>query len=129
MTTYYYDRVQETSTTTGTGDIALGGISQPGLFTFSSKFSDGNLASYVIVNQAVNTEWERGIGTFNAGPDSISRTYVLAGTSYPSATDFSAGTKNVVNPNPEIHLEMPIPVRMSMCREIQLLPEALLGMP
>ncbi len=95
------DRVQESTTTTGTGDIALGGASQPGLLTFSSQFTNGNLVSYVIVNQAVNTEWERGIGTFNSTPDTISRTYVLAGTSYPSATNFSAGTKSVLNPAPE----------------------------
>lgn len=100
MTVLFHDRVQESSTSTGTGDIALGGISQPGLATFSSAFSDGALVSYVVTNQAVNTEFERGIGTFHSGPDSISRTYVLAGTAYPSPTNFSAGTKNVVNPAP-----------------------------
>lgn len=93
------DRVQETSSTIGTGVIALAGATLPSMNTFASAFTNGALVGYVVLNQAVQTEWERGIGTYNA--DSIARTYVTGGSNGTSPVNFSAGTKLVMSVAPQ----------------------------
>lgn len=82
------DRVQETSTTTGTGTLTLAGAIS-GFQTFSSAIGNGNTTYYAIVG---GTEWEVGIGTIGAG--TLARTTLLA-SSTGSAVSFSAGIKNV----------------------------------
>lgn len=82
------DRVQETSTTTGTGTFTLAGANS-GFQTFSSAVGNGNTTYYAIVG---GTEWEVGIGTVGAG--TLARTTLLA-SSTGSAISFSAGIKNV----------------------------------
>lgn len=82
------DRVQETSTTTGTGTFTLAGAVS-GFQTFSSAIGNGNTTYYAIVN---GSEWEVGLGTVAAG--TLARTTVIA-SSTGSAISFSAGTKNV----------------------------------
>jgi hypothetical protein len=82
------DRVQETSTTTGTGTFTLGGAVS-GFQTFSSAIGNGNTTYYAIVN---GSEWEVGLGTVAAG--TLARTTVIA-SSTGSAVSFSAGTKSV----------------------------------
>jgi hypothetical protein len=82
------DRVQETSTTTGTGTFTLDGANS-GFATFSSAVGNGNTTYYAIVG---GTEWEVGIGTVGAG--TLARTTLLA-SSTGSAISFSAGIKNV----------------------------------
>jgi hypothetical protein len=82
------DRVQETSTTTGTGTFTLSGANS-GFATFSSAIGNGNTTYYAIVG---GTEWEVGIGTVGAG--TLARTTLLA-SSTGSAISFSAGIKNV----------------------------------
>jgi len=59
------DRVQETSTTTGTGTLTLAGaVTQ--FQTFSSAVGNGNTTYYTIYN-AGGTQWEVGLGTVGAG--------------------------------------------------------------
>lgn len=82
------DRVQETSTTTGTGTFTLAGAAS-GFATFSSAIGNGNTTYYAIVG---GTEWEVGLGTVGAG--TLARTTLIA-SSTGSAVSFSAGTKNV----------------------------------
>ena len=82
------DRVQETSTTTGTGTFTLAGAVS-GFQTFSSAIGNGNTTYYAIVG---GTEWEVGLGTVAAG--TLARTTLIA-SSTGSAVSFSAGTKNV----------------------------------
>lgn len=82
------DRVQETSTTTGTGTLTLAGAVS-GFQTFSSAIGNGNTTYYAIVG---GSEWEVGLGTVAAG--TLARTTVIA-SSTGSAVSFSAGTKNV----------------------------------
>ena len=58
------DRVRETTTTTGTGTITLGGA--VGNFeTFTANLSDGDTTYYAIVD-ANNSDFEVGLGTFTA---------------------------------------------------------------
>jgi len=81
------DRVQETSTTTGTGTFTLAGAAS--FQTFSSAIGNGNTTYYAIVG---GTEWEVGLGTVGAG--TLARTTLIA-SSTGSAVSFSAGNKNV----------------------------------
>jgi len=83
------DRVQETSTTTGTGSLTLLGA-VTGFQTFSSAIGNTNTTYYTIQNGA---EWEVGVGTVSAG--ALSRDTVLESSNSGSLVDFSAGTKFV----------------------------------
>ena len=84
------DRVQETSTTTGTGTITLAGAVSG--FQSFSVIGNANTTYYAIVGGA---EWEVGIGTYTALGTVLSRDTILASSNGGSAVNFSAGTKNV----------------------------------
>ena len=84
------DRVQETTTTTGTGTVTLAGATN-GYQTFAAV-GDGNSTYYTI---AGISEWEVGIGTYTASGTTLSRTTVLSSSNSGSLVNFSAGTKNV----------------------------------
>ena len=84
------DRVQETTTTTGTGTITLAGAVS-GFQSFSA-IGDGNTTFYSIVG---GTEWELGIGTYTASGTTLSRDTILESSTGGSAVNFSAGTKTV----------------------------------
>lgn len=84
------DRIQETTTTTGTGTIALGGAVS-GYQSFAA-IGNGNTTYYTIVGGA---EWEVGIGTYTASGTTLSRSTVLSSSNAGSPVNFSAGTKNV----------------------------------
>ena len=66
------DRVKETTTTSGTGSLSLGGA-VGGFVSFSSGIGVGNTTYYVIENDA---KWEIGIGTVSSG--SLSRDTVIS---------------------------------------------------
>ena len=86
------DRVKETTTTTGTGTVNLGGA-ETGFDTFVAGVGNGNTTYYCITAGA---EFEVGLGTVtDASPDTLSRTTILSSSNSDSAVDFSAGTKDV----------------------------------
>lgn len=88
------DRVKENSTTTGTGNISLGGASAT-FDTFQSYLTNGDTTYYAIAHTSSGVdEWEVGLGTWNTG-NTLSRTTVLAGSNGTSAVNFSAGTKDI----------------------------------
>ena len=84
------DRVQEFTTTTGTGTLTLTG-SPDGFETFSSAVCNGNTTYYAISSNT--TEFEVGIGTVGAG--TLSRDTVISSSNSDALVNFSAGTKNV----------------------------------
>jgi hypothetical protein len=84
------DRVQETTTTTGTGTVTLAGAVS-GFQTFAAV-GDGNSTYYTIAGGA---EWEVGIGTYTASGTTLSRTTVISSSNSGSLVTFSAGSKNV----------------------------------
>jgi hypothetical protein len=91
----FADRVKETSTTTGTGTLNLGGAATGGFQTFVSGIGTGNQCYYSIQLTSAN-QWEVGIGTVTAGsPDTLSRDTVLASSNAAALVNFSAGTKDV----------------------------------
>ena len=84
------DRVQETSTTTGTGTITLAGAVSG--FQSFSVIGNANTTYYAIVGGA---EFEVGLGTYTLSGTTLSRTTVLESSNSGSLVNFSAGTKNV----------------------------------
>ena len=83
------DRVQETSTTTGTGTLTLAGAST-GFRTFTAAFGNGASVYYVI---AGGSEYEIGIGTTGAG--TLSRDTVLQSSNAGALVPLSGGLKDV----------------------------------
>ena len=84
------DRVQETSTTTGTGTLTLAGA-VTGFQSFS-VIGNANTTYYAIV---MDSSFEIGIGTYTSSGTTLSRTTVLESSNAGSLVNFSAGTKNV----------------------------------
>jgi len=85
------DRVKETTTTTGTGTITLGGAAT-GFRTFSSAFSNGD-SVYYCIQVAGGADWEVGIGTFSS--TTLTRDIVLTSSNSNALVSFSAGSKDV----------------------------------
>ena len=86
------DRVKETSTTTGTGTLTLGGAAAG--FQSFSVIGDGNTTYYAIVDSATG-DWEVGLGTYTSSGTTLSRDIVLESTNSGSAVDFAANAKDV----------------------------------
>ena len=86
------DRVNETSTTTGTGTFTLAGA-VTGFQSFAA-IGDGNTTYYAIVLQG-GSEWEVGLGTYTSSGTTLSRDTILSSSNSNNAVNFSAGTKNV----------------------------------
>ena len=86
------DRVKETTTTTGTGTVTLGGAAT-GFQSFSA-IGNGNNTYYTIAGQGT-AEWEVGIGTYTSSGTTLSRDTVLSSSNSGSLVNFSAGTKDV----------------------------------
>ena len=87
------DRVRETTTTTGTGSVTLGGA-YTSFQTFSAGIGNGNTTYYTIANAATG-EWEVGLGTYTLSTNSLSRDTVYASSNSGSLVNFAAGTKDV----------------------------------
>jgi hypothetical protein len=87
------NRVRETTSTTGTGAVTLGGA-VGGFQTFAAGIGNSNTTYYAI---SINTEseWEVGLGTLNSDSSTLTRTTVLESSNSDSAVDFSAGSKEV----------------------------------
>jgi hypothetical protein len=83
------DRVQETTTTTGTGTVTLAGA-VAGFQTFAA-IGDGNTTYYAITS---GNDWEVGIGTYTASGTTLSRDTILESSNAGSAITLS-GTSNV----------------------------------
>ena len=86
------DRVQETTTTAGTGAVTLGGAVL-GFQTFAI-IGDGNTTYYAIADPTTG-DWEVGIGTYTASGTTLSRTTVLESSNSGSLVSFAANSKNV----------------------------------
>jgi hypothetical protein len=88
------DRVRETTTTTGTGTIDLGGA-VTNFETFTANLSNGDTTYYAIVDNT-NNAFEVGLGTFATGsPNTLARTTIIASSNSNSAVTLGSGTKDV----------------------------------
>lgn len=91
------DRVQETSTTTGTGAFTLAGA-VTGFRAFSAVCSTSDTVPYIIeevdANGVPDGDWETGIGTYSAA-NTLTRTTVLESSNAGAAVNWAAGDKRV----------------------------------
>lgn len=93
MAQKFADRVKETTTTTGTGNVTVAGAVS-GYSTFATRYANNDTFYYAIIHQTA-TEWEVGYGTYVSGTPAVARTKVIASTNSDAAVNFSAGTKHV----------------------------------
>lgn len=91
MSFHLADRVKDTTTTTGTGDITLSGTAPTGFRSFASTVDIGGNMYYCIAGGA---EWEVGYGTLSASTTLV-RARVIASTNANALVNFSAGSKDV----------------------------------
>ena len=87
------DRVKETTTTTGTGTLSLGGAIT-GFETFGSGIGNSNTTYYAVALPGT-AEFEVGLGTLSSDSSTIARTTVISSSNSDSAVNFSAGTKTI----------------------------------
>lgn len=87
-----FDRVQETTTSVGTGTVSLAGA-VTGYQSFA-VVGNGNQTYYTIADQS-GSNWEVGVGTYYLANTSLARTTVLASSNANAAVTFGAGTKSV----------------------------------
>ena len=87
------DRVKETTTTTGTGTLTLGGA-VTGFETFATGVGNSN-TTYYAVTLPGTAEFEVGLGTLSSDSSTIARTTIISSSNSDSAVNFSAGTKTI----------------------------------
>ncbi len=87
----YADRVKDTTTTTGTGNVTLSGTPPTGYQAFATPFAVNDPIEYTIAGGA---EWEVGIG-YLSGSTTLVRDRVLRSSNSDALVNFSAGTKDV----------------------------------
>lgn len=90
MATVIDDRVQETTTTTGTSTYTLAGA-KTGFQSFAN-IGDGNDTYYCCTD---GTDYEVGVGTYTASGTTLSRTTILDSTNSGSAVNWSAGSRDI----------------------------------
>jgi hypothetical protein len=95
MTFRNADRVRDTSTTTGSGNILVSANPPSSYITFSAipSIAVNDTFFYGIANQAAN-EYETGLGTW-LGSNTFARTSVFQSSNGNALVNFSAGTKDV----------------------------------
>lgn len=90
-----YDRIRDTSTTTGTGTFTVSGTPPTKYHTFSDRYLVNDQVPYLIVSRVL-AEWEVGQGTYLGG-NQIRRDTAIDGSSGTGVkVNFSAGTKDVL---------------------------------
>ncbi len=93
----FYDRVLETSTTTGTGTYTLAGAVNG--YQSWAAVGNTNIAYYhayeVDANGNANGGWEVGSGAYTASGTTLSRLAILASSNAGSAVNWSAGTRRI----------------------------------
>jgi hypothetical protein len=93
------DRVQETSTSTGTGAFTLDGA-VTGYQTFA-VIGNTNTTYYTIADQG-GANWEVGLGTYSTTGPTLSRDTVYSSSNGNNLVPFTAGTKTVFVTYPSI---------------------------
>lgn len=88
----FFDRVGESTTTTGTGNLTLGGA-----VALHRRFQDvlsTNDLCYYAIEDAANGDYETGLGKLTAST-TLNRIAVIASSNANAAVNLSAGTKRV----------------------------------
>jgi hypothetical protein len=86
------DWVWETTTTTGTGAVTLGGA-VTGYRAFSSQLANADTCYYSMWD---GTDFEEGLGTYTSAGNTLTRTTVYRSTNAGAAVNWGAGTRQIV---------------------------------
>lgn len=97
------DRVKETSTTTGTGNMTLDGAVS-GFVTFDDVMANNDTCFYCITD---GLDFEIGLGTFVSATPALARTTVIRSTNSNAAVSFPAGDKQIFITNLAERLPLP----------------------
>lgn len=89
-----FDRVKDSSSTSGTGALTLDNSAPSGFQTFGSVLADGEHTWYCIQEQS-GGDWEVGEGTYTSSGTTLSRDTVWASSNSGSLVSFAAGAKDV----------------------------------
>ena len=87
------DRVQETTTSTGTASVLLSGAVN-GYQTFTAGVGNGNTCYYTIYD-STSFAWEVGIGTYTTSPNTLTRNTILSSSNSGSAINLAGNTAAV----------------------------------
>ena len=87
------DRVKESSSTSGTGTIALAGAVQ-GFETFAAGIGNNNETYYAAYEDGTSN-WEVGRGTLDATSANLARTEVITSSNSDAAVNFTGNTLDV----------------------------------
>jgi hypothetical protein len=93
----FADRVEDTTTSTGTGDMTLSGSPPTGRVSFNSAFGNGGIEAKrfaYVIQTTDEAEWETGIGYLSATTTLVRETVTNSSNSG-NLVNFSAGTKKV----------------------------------
>ena len=85
------DRVEESSSTTGTGTFTLGGAVS-GFESFSAGIGGDNTTYYCIFETGTNN-FEVGFGTLNSGATTLARTNVISSSNSDALVNFAGATE------------------------------------
>lgn len=99
------DRVKETTSTTGTGNVSLSGA-EVGYQSFSSGIGSGNSCYYTI---AYDSEWEVGIGTLT-NATTFTRDSVISSSNASTLVSFTTGIKDIFCALPATRTPSPVMV-------------------
>lgn len=105
---YLFDRVKDTTTTTGTGSVTLANSAPAGFRTFGSVLADADSCFYCIAEQS-GSGWEVGAGTYSTSGPTLARTTVYASSNAGAAVNFGSGTKDVFITAPATVLGLGVP--------------------
>src|SRR6266581_197366 len=97
----FADRVQETTTTSGTGTLTLAGA-VAAYQSFATAFVSGTQVAYRLLD---GNAWEVGYGTFTTG--SLTRDFVLGSSSAGALISLSGGSTSVVCTGPADSFDWP----------------------
>ncbi len=86
------DRVQDSTSSTGTGQVTVDANPPPNCRAFGAVLANNDTFPYAISHRTLN-EWEDGIATWN-GSNQFTRTTVVRSSNANSAVNFSSGVKD-----------------------------------
>jgi hypothetical protein len=91
----YYDRVHETTQTTGLDDFVLDGAFSSDHKRISDRYVEGDVFYYTVISRVAGGGWETGSGTLDA-LGKLVRTSVFASSIADAKIDFGSGVKDVI---------------------------------
>jgi len=95
MALVFADRVQENSTTTGTGTYTLSGATTG--YQAWSVVGNANTAYYMATD---GIGWEVGLGTYTLSGTTLARTTILSSSNANAAVSWAAGTRTISQVDP-----------------------------